>query len=369
MRIHILIAAICSAMLLSACGSPELTKRVKPLEIEEKKGDETFRDAQMQFTMSLLRQTVEYAADEEYLISPYLAAKAWLTAANGNAGDENTDCFGGMPLSELNRYFVKWRNTQNGLTEAQSLWISPADKNTISKDVLRLYQGLSGTSVFAAERLSEGLNQWISDATGGVVKEISAPQNSDAAMLGALTFDAIWSNTYGENEVRNVLFYDANGGQLSVPFLCKDYDSAVYIEDDAVKGLRRNCSGQKYMFLALMPKSGSPAELLGNLSAEQLTSYIRSGIDTTLRTGIPVLEADLTQDIAALMPDVGIDQIVQRVSVNIGRGTTDSIFSLQMDDSSAKPAEHIMFDHPFVYFVIDRQYGLPLIAGTVNQVS
>ncbi len=367
MRIHILIAAICSAMLLSACGSPELTKRVKPLEIEEKKGDETFRDAQMQFTMSLLRQTVEYAADEEYLISPYLAAEAWLTAANGNAGDENTDCFGGMPLSELNSYFVKWRNTQNALTEAQSLWLPPADEKLLTKEQLSLYQGLSGTRVFAAERLPEHLNQWVTDATGGVLDEITAPQNTEAAMVGAVAFDAIWSSTYGDNEVRNVLFYNADGSQLSVPFLCKDFDQAVYIEDDAVKGLRRNCIGQKYMFLALMPKSGSTAEFLSSMSAQQLTGYIRSGWDTTLRTSIPVLETELTQDIAALMPDIGVEQIVQSVSLNIGRGTTESIYTLQSDGSSAKPAEHITLDHPFVYFVVDRQYGLPLIAGTVNQ--
>lgn len=372
MKKAILTAAVCAAMMLTACGSAyggkELTKHIEPLEIPAADGNLVYNNAQMVFAVDLLRQAAETYTEENFLISPYLAFEAWLTAANGDPDSANTDYFGGTALSELNGFFVKWRSSQNALTEAQSLWIPQDDAAYPEKESLQLYQGLSGTQVFAAEKSPEMLSQWASDATEGAVKELNAPQDDEPAMLSAAAFETVWSDLYSDNEVVNVLFTGSDGSRKAVPFLSKTYDTATYFDDDTVTGIRKNCSGQKYMFLGLMPKSGSPAELLENMTAEQLSGYIRGGKEITLLTEIPVLDAEVTQDIAALLPDAGIGQIVQRLSVHVGRGTADSSYNLNLNASSGRPADQMVFNHPFVYFIIDRQYGLPIFAGTVGKL-
>lgn len=385
MKKTILTAAVCAALLLTACrndmnGVSELTKHIKPLKIEAAAGNEDFRDAQMQFSMEMLHQAAETYADDNFLISPYLAAEAWLTAANGEPHSANTDCFGGMALSELNGYFVKWRSTQNPkreedsaykqstLTEAQSLWIPESAADTTNKEILELYRGLSDTRVFAADRTPEILNQWVNDATGGAVKTISVPQNNDPAMLTAAAFETIWKNNYSDNEMTNVLFTCTDGTQKTASFLNKDNDTAIYFDNDAVTGIRKSLAGQKYMFLALMPKSGTPAAFLSSLTAEQLTEYIRTGIEINLRTEIPVLDINDTQDITALLPDPAVGQIVQHLSFQIGRGTNEMSYSLTLGESSGEIEGQVVFNRPFVYFIIDRQYGLPLYAGAVNQL-
>ena len=88
MKKRCMTAVLCAAMMLTACGSTaddgrELTKRVKPLEIEAIGGTPEFSDAQMQFAVSLMQKAAEEASGD-ILISPYLAAEAWLTAAIGS---------------------------------------------------------------------------------------------------------------------------------------------------------------------------------------------------------------------------------------------------------------------------------------------
>ena len=369
MKRYFLTAALCAAMLLTSCGSSyggtELTKHVKPQQIAVLDGTAEFSDAQMQFAVSLLHQAAD--SDEgNRLLSPYLAAEAWLTAAGGSAAEHPAELFGGMDAGQLNGYFAGWRASQNGLTEAQALWVAPG--TDMQKDAMGLYLGLSNTRIFAAERTADMLNKWLGDATGGVMQQISVPENSEAALVSAAAFDVKWNSSYHNNEVRNALFYCADGRQKSVPFLCKDDDTGVYIDDDAVTGLRRNCADRKYAFLALMPKSGTVSELLKSLTPEQLTSYIRSGSEITLRTTIPCAKITDTENIAELLPDAGIGQMIQQVQVVIDRGTEESSFKLQMNDSAAKSDVQVTFNHPFVFFVLDRQYGLPLIAGTVNEL-
>ena len=369
MKRYFLTAALCAAMLLTSCGSSyggtELTKHIKPQQITALDGTAEFSDAQMQFAVSLLHQAAD-SAEGNLLLSPYLAAEAWLTAAGGTAAEFPAELFGGMNADQLNGYFAGWRGSQNGLTEAQALWVSPDTE--MPMDALGLYLGLSNTRIFAAERTADMLNQWISDVTGGVMKQISVPENGDAALVSAASFDVKWNSVYNNNEVQNALFYCADGRQKSVPFLCKDYDTGVYFDDDAVTGLRRNCADRKYTFLALMPKSGTVSDLLKSLTPEQLTAYIRGGSEITLRTVIPCVKLSDTENIAEFLPDAGIGQMIQQVQVIIDRGTEESSFGLQMDSSAAKPAEKAAFNHPFVYFIADRQYGLPLIAGTVTEL-
>ncbi len=366
MKIRCLAAALSAAILMTACGtSAELTKNVKPLDIAPVDCTPEFRDAQMQFTVSLLQKSAEQK-DGNLLLSPYLAASQWLTAADESI--TAPDIFGGMARAELNGSMVKWRGTLAVLQKAQSLWIAPEQRSSLKPDYLRFCLGLSGTQVFAAERTPAALNQWVSEATGGAVSEITAPQNADAAMLGALSYALTWSSPYGDNEIRNVLFYNADGSQKSAPFLCKDADSVMYLEDEAVTGMRKDCDGNQLAFVAVMPKSGTVDSLLQNLTAEQLSDYISFGVQQTMRTQFPQFNADDTQDIAALLPETGCGTIIQHVSTEIGKGTQKATFSMQLGDDESSKTE-LVFDHPFAFFVVDRYYGLPLIAGTVEQLS
>ncbi len=369
MKFRCLPAVLCAALMLTACGSnAELTKHVKPQEIPMLDGTEAFCNAQMQFSLSLFAEAAANT-DENMLISPYLAMSAWLTAADGDPENNAAEPFGSFTRTELNSYFVKWRSTQAGLHDVQSFWIDPAQRGSMQKENLRYLLGLSGTQVFAAARTQDAVSQWLKDASGGSLTEIAVQENAESAMLSAASYDLEWSKPYSDNEVQNVRFRNADGSDKSVPFLCRTYDDAVYLDDDSIRGLRRNCAGQKYALLMLMPKSGSVTELIEALTPEQLTGYIRGGSDQTLRTGIPLMDAEYTMDLAEYLPETGAAQIVQAVSVGIGRGTEEAVFSMQLDSSAAKPAEQMLFDHPFVYFVIDRQYGLPVFAGTVKQLT
>ena len=356
----------CGGMI--GCGGSdgaELTKRVKPLEIEPLDGTAEFCDAQMQFAVSMLHQAAE-KAEENYVISPYLAAEAWLTAAAGSSAIQTSEAFGSISLSLLNGSFVRWRETQTDFTEVMSLWIPAAEKNSMSPDVLRTFLGLSNTQVFAADQKQNELERWLYDVSGDAFSGVSVPEDAGRILFSAASVSMKWNTPFYDNDTVNKFFTGANGQKQSVPFLCKEEDSAVVIDDDTVRGLRRECGGNKYWFLALMPKSGTVGALLGSLTQEQLSDYIRSGTETTVRTVIPKLTLEETQDVSALVPAAGVP-LIQHVRAEIGQGTDSAVFGMNLGEEVTSSGQ-IVLDHPFVFFLIDRQYGLPLFAGAVNRL-
>ena len=172
---------------MTGCGGSdgaELTKRVKPLEIEPLDGTAEFCDAQMQFAVSMLHQAAE-KAEENYVISPYLAAEAWLTAAAGSSAIQTSEAFGSISLSLLNGSFVRWRETQTDFTEVMSLWIPAAEKNSISPDVLRTFLGLSNTQVFSADQKQNELERWLHDVSGDAFSGVSVPEDAGRFLFSA----------------------------------------------------------------------------------------------------------------------------------------------------------------------------------------
>ena len=378
MKKRCMTAVLCAAMLLTGCGK-SLSGKTKPIEIKPLDGSEEFCTAQLEFACSLLHRAAEETDGENLLFSPYLAAEAYLAAANFFSPDDTPqEAFGGMQLAALNGSFVKWRSTQDGLTEAMSLWL-PEDSAVDAQDrALRLGAGLCGLYAERSLPSPDAVGRWVKEATGGAVTEIAAAQDQGTSLLGTAVLELKWNETYSDNEVKNMLFTCADGTQKSVPFLSKDSDTAVLLEDDSIRGLRRNCQNHKYAFLALMPKSGDVDGLLGTLTPEQLSSYIRGGAESTLRTGIPKLEAEDTSQILSWLgiPVPGgsgqhplrIGQAVQHVRLVIGQGTAEAEFKMDLGESETA-RDQIILDHPFVYFIVDRQYGLPVFAGTVRQTG
>lgn len=400
---HRLIAATLLSALLTACGSgysrqtADLTAQFKSADAAAGIGSSAeFSEAQYQFTLSLLRTSVQMHPEENQSTVPYLAAQTLLLAANGAAGETRTEIealFGGMDTDTLNDYFAGWRRSQpeGQLMTAHSAWFRADAGLEVQQAYLQTLHQYYDAEAFTAafdDSTAADMNLWVSGRTDGKITQIAAQPdpNTVFALMSAAVFDAQWESPYADNDTYEGLFYAADGTQQTAAFMAKT-EEAVYLSDENAVGVMRNYAERRYAFAALMPTDMTVQEYLEQLTAEQLQSVLCTQMHTAVDSAIPEFSVGQTLDLKPLLNEMGVQhafaadgadfsvlteqpvylgRAVQQTAVAVGRNGTNATYTIDLSGAETEPdAKFVRLTKPFVWFIFDRQYGIPVMAGTV----
>lgn len=393
-----------SALLLTSCGSgysrqtADLTAQLKSADTAEGIGNSAaFAAAQYQFTLSMLQTSVRMHPEENQSLSPYLAAQTLMLAANGAAGETRAEIealFGGMATDTLNDYLAGWRRSQPSeqLVTAHSAWFRADAGLDVRQEYLQTlhtyYDAEAFTAAFDDSTLAD-MNLWVGNHTDGKITQLVEQIQPDAAfeLMSAALFDAQWESPYADNETYDGLFYAADGTQQTVSYMAKT-EAAVYLSDENAVGLLRNYADRRYAFAALMPTELSVPEYLKQLTAEQLQAVFDKQLHTTVDGAIPVFSAERTLELKPLLTEMGVQTAfesgsadfsalaaqpvylgcaVQQSAVQVDRHGTSATYSIDFSGKTEKSSDtkFVRLTKPFVWFIYDRQYGIPVMAGTM----
>ena len=400
-----IISAAAALLLLTGCGSysrqtKDLTAQIKNQPEAGTDKTDDFIDAQYRFTVSMLQAAADLHPKENQLYTPYLAAQTVLMAANGAEGstrDELLALFGGGDVSTLSQSFAGWRHSHlpAQFTAACSVWINSADDPAVKEPFLQTMHNTFEASVFSSafdENTLTDMNKWVSNQTNGAIPECISQfeDNEVLLLLSAGVFDAQWSDQYADNEVKNVQFHAADGSTQTAPFLCKDMDEAVYLQDEYAVGMMRSYRNNRYAFAALMPQEITLEEYIGKLTAETLRETLRKGLQTEVDTMLPKFSVSYAADLKPVFQEMGVqsayqgeaafsgisdsklflNRTQQLTKIDVNQGGTTATFSLNLGaEESACAAYRVILNKPFLYMIYDREYGLPVLIGTVQSLE
>lgn len=397
------IAMLLSALLLTGCGSgysrqtADLTAQFKSAEPAEGIGNAAeFAAAQYQFTLSMLQTSVRMHPEENQSLSPYLAAQTLMLAANGAAGETRAEIealFGGMATDTLNDYLAGWRRSQPSeqLVTAHSAWFRADAGLDVQQDYLQAlhtyYDAEAFTAAFDDSTLAD-MNLWVEKCTNGKITQCIEQIQPDAVfdLMSAAVFDAQWESPYADNETYDGLFYAADGTQQTVSYMAKT-EQAVYLSDENAVGLLRNYADRRYAFAALMPTELTVPKYLEQLTAEALQTALGTQMHTMIDGAIPAFSTERTLDLKPLLNEMGVqtafaadsadfsaltaqpvylERAVQQSAVQVDRHGTAATYSIDLSGADTEPdAKFVRLTKPFVWFIYDRQYGIPVMAGTM----
>ena len=421
----ILILAVISC---TGCGMQEAGKEneivdlmqnvtVDAVDIEAVSVDNEFCVDAADFAIALLQENVT-DENENVMVSPVSALMALAMTANGARGDTKENMLAvlapNQSMDDLNRNITNWADglvsTDTASVKiANSIWFDEsAGDITVNEIFLQrnalyyhadIYQTAFQKSTIGA------INQWVSDKTDGMIKNIldQIPSDTRMYLLNAVSFDAEWKRVYWPNEVHERIFTNASGEEEKADMMQSNERS--YIEDENAVGFIKPYK-EGYSFVALLPNEGmSTKEYIDTLSGghflDMLANAGMDGIDI-LEVELPKFEAEYEAELSDKLQNMGMTNAFDGekadfsgiAKLEAGDNNGNLIISgvhhktyIKVDELGTKAAAssdaalwttsddggltivYVNLNRPFVYAIVENETNVPIFIGVVNSVA
>ncbi len=222
------------------------------------------------------------------------------------------------------------------------------------------------------------INRYIKNATGisSVLDAKDKTLSPDYAVISVMSFTGKWAKQYEASNVKDGIFTDSTGAEQKVKYLCS-YES-YYLECNGGYGVRKSYRGGDFDFIALLPPEGMSVEdYVRTMTADEFTEAVTRPLFTAVNTRIPKFTATLVREcsegkklpvIASEQAQYYFEAISFSVSENgtVGASVTTANVNVNADEENP---ETVVLNRPFMYAVVDKDTGAPLIAGIINHVE
>jgi serpin B len=253
------------------------------------------------------------------------------------------------------------------------------------------------------EAVRKLINDWVADQTGGRIKDLipkdQLTQDTVMVLVNAMYLNARWADTFLRQRTTDQRFVRLDGTRVRVPTMHLDQTLQVAVTDD-VLAVELPYKGRELSMLLVMPTPGSfarfekaldrrvLADIVGDLDERfTMLALPRFSIRTRLDLGATLeamgmkdafdpQAADLT-GMTTLAPDEAprlfIAKVFHQAFITLAeKGTEAGAATAIVDEGTTGGAEDFVratFDHPFLWFIRDRETGTLLFMGRVVDPS
>lgn len=375
-------------------------------------GSSAVTTAVNQFAIKIFQQTLQTEpAGTNTLISPLslsLALDMTYNGAAGNTADSMAAALqlSGVPLSELNAVshaIVKQMPREDDkvqLSIANSIWYKQTGPqpttsflDTITDNYLGTIQGLD----FANTAALNTINSWVAKNTGNKIPQILQSLDPGTVMLlvNAIYFNGSWLHGFQASATQNGTFHLSNGTTTSVPFMNQKIslpmlsDSAFTIVDMPYG------AGQAFDMYLVMPNNTTQSinDFAASLNTASLSKAI-SGLDTQ-QIDLSMPKWEYSYSIGNMQPELtalgmgiafsnganfttmypgastAISRVIHKTYISVSENGTQAAAATGVEIRATVVANtpQIQFDHPFLYVIAEKQTGMLLFIGIVNDPS
>ncbi len=410
------VAAVLCVIVVSVWRLPikssaeDLMQGIVPQKVEPLEEMSAQNAAVTDFGIRLLQATLEEG--ENTLLSPLSVVSALAMTANGAEGEtrEQMEQVLGLTVEELNAYMytymLKLPDEKFGqLQLANSIWFSDAETFQVEQDFLQTNADYYGADIYKRKfdkSAAEEINEWVSEKTDEMIPQIVDEISKETVMylVNALAFEADWNIPYEEYQVREGTFTMESGAGKPVELMYGEEHN--YLEDELATGFVKYYEGNRYAFVALLPKEEvSVAEYVNSLSGENVQNLLNNASKELVKTAVPKFETEYDAQLGQVLSDMGmpdafdvfkadfsrlgqdtrpewniyISKVLHKTYIEVGeKGTrAGAVTAVGVDrGGAAGPTEEpkeVILDRPFVYMIIDTSNHLPFFIGTLMDVE
>lgn len=356
-----------------------------------------------EFAVKLFKKSLD--SEKSTLVSPVSVLYALAMTANGADGNtlKQMEDVLGMKIDDLNTFLNAYMKTlpKGDLYKvdiANSIWINNSVGFKPKDEFLQTNADYYGASIYDApfdETTLKDVNDWVSEHTDGMIKNILDDISSDSLMflVNALTFDAEWKEIYRDYQIEDGEFTKADGSKVEVPFMHND--EYLYISDDKASGFIKPYADWKYAFVALLPNEGiSVEDYVASLDGEKLAAMLANPSNEEVITAIPKFKAEFSIDMSEMLAAMGMEdafnpnaadlskmgevtgerlfigKVIHKTFIEVNeRGTKAGAATLVDIECTAmlveEPPKEVVLDRPFIYMIVDTNTNTPIFMGTM----
>ena len=263
---------LATSVILSTCSkdNEQGNNYPDPIKINLSATELKMANENQSFAFNLFSVVHELQADEENIaLSPLSLNMALAMAWNGAKGETKQKIkeamgMGNYPQSEVNKYFQKLREAfiktdpTVKLAIANSIWSRQGfPVKTGFYDINRKYYDAEVKEVdFASPNTLKLINQWCSDNTNGLIKEIlkKIPDNARMYLLNALYFKGEWSDKFGfdTSATRDANFKKEDGSLINVKMMSQN-NTLPYYHDEKLSTTALPFGNNAFSMVFILP--------------------------------------------------------------------------------------------------------------------
>lgn len=404
--IHItaVVLILCFAVNIVSCGTAivadDLMEGIKAKDVQGREADDTFIDAQMDFSLKLFKALSAEKENENVFISPLSVMLALAMTANGADGTTKAEMEavlgGDIPLEVLNEYLKAYSDalvSGDALKIANSIWFREG-RIEVKKGFLQTnadYYGAEARKAPFNDKTVEDINRWVSEHTNGMVDKVLEEIDESAVMflINAMAFEAEWEKTYGTNEVYKGTFTSISGEKQSAQMMRSE--ESIYLSDVQATGFIKAYKG-RYSFAALLPNEGVDIyEYIEGLTAAGLKNTLDGATSETVWATLPKFTCEYDEFIEDTIGSLGmptafnaaanfskitdtqiyINKVLHKTYISVDElGTkAGAVTVVEMMDGGVFEYKKVTLDRPFVYMIIDNTTNLPVFMGVLTDIG
>ena len=291
-----------------------------PKHIELTEEERQFVANNNDFAFDLFRKT---RTESNMLLSPLSVTYALGMLNNGAAGrtqQEINQVLGFDSADNLNAFCRKMLDESGILDETTKVLIG----NTIFvnegrgyylqdgfvEKANRFYDAEPQGRDFADGQTRDVINQWGSDHTEGMIKEVLSKNEFKIDMasylLNALYFKGTWTNKFNPADTQDESF---NGGEKQ-PMMHQQFYDYMYTENDLYQAIRLPYGNEAFTMTVFLPREGKTLnDLLGSLNAD---NWHFEGETYEVDLKLPRFETDTDQSLKEAMMALGMPTAFDR---------------------------------------------------------
>lgn len=249
------------------------------------------------------------------------------------------------------------------------------------------------------------VNDWISDETAGMIRDMLKKFSDDSFMLliNAMAFDSKWEKEYKKSQIlEDAVFTDRYGKEKTHKALRST--ESTYLHGFDATGILKNYEGGRYAFMAMLPDDNtiSLADYISGLPDDAFSKFYNSRKSADVITQIPCFNFDYEIGMKEVLEKMGmtrpfnentaeffdmleegsydpentkvwIERVLHKTHIELDENGTKAaaatIVEMGMKCESVGPAPEpymVILDRPFIFAIMDLELGVPVFVGTVE---
>ena len=350
----------------------------------------------------------ELNADENIVLSSLSLNMALAMVWNGANGDTRQGIQQAMGMQnysqeEVNNYFLNLRKELTTvdpdvkLALANSIWYD--NGFPVKTDFIAVNKNYYNAEVkeidFRAPDAPDQINQWCSDNTNGLIKDMIKDISDDVVMylINALYFKGLWADScaFDPKSTFQAYFNKENGEKKLVNMMYQNYRDFDYYNDDHLEMLALPYGNGSYNMIFALPK-GSFGEMLLQLKQsgywQNCLSYLKP---QEIKPFIPKfkVEYEPLPNLNNILKKLGmekafsssfadfsdisdirlsISQVKQKTYIEVDEKGTEAaaVTALEAATTSVDPRPVFLVNQPFLFVIQENTTGTALFIGKIG---
>jgi len=360
------------------------------------------------FSVELYKELSQSSPGKNLLFSPVSIFTALSMTYEGARGQTEVEMRKVLHLPE--NASLRWnafRNMLTGLEEpssgetvriADALWIQqgfPIREGYL--DIVKKYY-LGNVTALDFRNNPMGavarINRWVYQQTDGKIQNLIGGLTPATRMVitNTVYFNANWTHRFNPADTHNGTFFEPSGGHVIVPMM-HETGRFNYTETDELQAIELPYGDGKFSMVIILPRSKNLTGVESKLSPEFLSNITSSMKPQNVSVTLPKFRFEAKYhlknplirmgmgdafnpkaDFSGISPNdqLNINDVIHKTFISVGEnGTEAAAATAVIITAGCAPGEQPEYkvfkaDHPFLFLIVDRNSGLILFIGRLE---